>query len=155
MIAKCEKRKVYNGVFCVIFFSFSLFAFHSISHQCRHSHEKSKDFVVNFFAALIKHDICMKYEKCIASVLYFVVIFVKTFVRYLRNAKYEKCITSLRSSVWNLYWDARIEEIEKERKHHEERETTAILMTRCNLGKLSRFEFMHRVTFKFFPVDSK
>ncbi len=63
---------------------FSLFAFHSISRQGQHSHEKSKDFVVYFFTALIKHEIRMKSEKCIVNVLYS----VKTF------AKYKKCIAS-------------------------------------------------------------
>ncbi len=52
MIVKCEKRKVYSMVFCVTFF-----AFH-ISHQ-GHSSEKSKNFVVYFFSALIKQEICM------------------------------------------------------------------------------------------------
>ncbi len=51
---------------------FSRFAFR-ISRQGRHSCKKSKDFVVYFFAALIKHEICMKREKCIASVSYFIV----------------------------------------------------------------------------------
>ncbi len=54
-------------MFCVPFL-----AFH-ILRQGWPSHEKSKDFVVYSFAALIKHKIHMKYEKCIASVLYFVV----------------------------------------------------------------------------------
>ncbi len=46
---------------------------------------------VKGFVALIKHEICMKYEKCIASVSYFVVCFAK----YLRNAKYEKRVAGL------------------------------------------------------------
>ncbi len=74
---------------------FSLFTFHSILHQGRHSLEKSKDLVVYFFAALIKHKIRMKYEKCTASVLYFVVCFVKTFAKYPEKVKYGKCIAGL------------------------------------------------------------
>ncbi len=65
------------------------FAFH-ISCQGWHLREKLKDFTVNFFAALIKHEICKKCDKCIVSVSYFVVCFAKTF------AKYEKCIAGLR-----------------------------------------------------------
>ncbi len=51
--------------------------------------------MVYFFTALIKHEIRMKYEKCIASVSYFVVYFAKL----LRNANYEKYIASLRRDV--------------------------------------------------------
>ncbi len=80
-IAKCEKQKAYGGLFPVILFTFcplfSLFAFHSILPR-----KKLKDFVVYIFAALIKHEIRMKYEKCIASVLYFVEYFAKTFTKY-------------------------------------------------------------------------
>ncbi len=68
---------------------FSLLTFCSISRQGRHSWEKSKDFVVYFFAALIKYEICMKCEKYTVSVSYFVVFFAKTL------AKYEKCIVGL------------------------------------------------------------
>ncbi len=68
---KCEKRKVYSRIFCVTFLHFvpffTLFAFHSILHQGRHSREKSKNFAVYFFAALIKHEIHMKYEKSTAG----------------------------------------------------------------------------------------
>ncbi len=39
---------------------FSLFAFHSILRQGWHSHKESNDFVVYFFAALIKHEIRAK-----------------------------------------------------------------------------------------------
>ncbi len=66
--------------------------FFRILWQGRHSCEKSKDFVVYFFAALIKREIRMKYKKCTANVSYFAVCFAK----YLRNAKYEKCIVGLR-----------------------------------------------------------
>ncbi len=87
-----EKWKVYSGVFCITFFAFRkpFFAFR-ISCQGQHLREKSKDFVVYFFAALIKHKIHVKYEKCIVSVSYFVACFAK----YPQNAKYEKCIASL------------------------------------------------------------
>ncbi len=79
----------------ITFFAFCapVFAFHILqrSRQGRHLCEKSKDFVVYFFAALVKHEIHMKYEKCIVSVSYFVMCFAK----YSRNAKYEKRIASL------------------------------------------------------------
>ncbi len=88
--AKCEKRKVYSGVFHATFFEFR-----SISHQGRHLRENSKDFVVYYFVALMKHEICLKWEKCITSVLHFVVCFAKTSRIYPRNAKYEKCIAGL------------------------------------------------------------
>ncbi len=68
----CEKCKVYSGVFHVTFFAFC------ISCQGRRLCRKSKDFVVYFFEALIKHEIRMKYEKCIGSVSYFVVRFENT-----------------------------------------------------------------------------
>ncbi len=86
---------MYSGVFHVTFLHFashfSLFAFRSILCWGRHSHRKSKDFKVYFFAALIKRKICIKYEKCILSISYFVVCFAKTFTKYLRNVKYRKC----------------------------------------------------------------
>ncbi len=83
-IVKYKKQKLYNEVFHVTFS-----AVHSSSHQGQHSHENSKDFVVYFFTALIKHEICMIYKKCIVSVSYFMACFMKTF------AKYEKCIAGL------------------------------------------------------------
>ncbi len=69
-------------MFCVPFFR--------ISHQEQHSRGNSKDFVVYFFAALIKHKIRMKCE-CVVSDS----CFVKTFAKYPQNAKYEKCTASL------------------------------------------------------------
>ncbi len=71
-----SKFRVTFFAFCAPFFAFC------ISHHGRHSHEKSKDFVVYFFAALIKHEICMKYKKCIVNVSYFVVCFAKTFTKW-------------------------------------------------------------------------
>ncbi len=65
---KCAR----NGAFCTTFFAFC-----SISRQGWHLCKKSKDFVVYFFAALIKHEIRMKCEKCIMSVMYSVVCFAK------------------------------------------------------------------------------
>ncbi len=56
------------------------------------------DFVVYFFAALIKHEIHVKYEKCMASVSYFVVCFAKTVAKYPQNEKYEKYIAGLRGN---------------------------------------------------------
>ncbi len=88
-----KNEKCIAGYFASLFSHFvplfSLFIFRSILRQGRHLREKSKDFVVYFSATLIKHEIRMKYEKCIVSVSYFVACFAKTF------AKYEKCITSL------------------------------------------------------------
>ncbi len=87
---KYNKLKVYSGVFHVTFFAFRapFFAFH-ILRQGWHSRKKSKDFVVYFFMALIKHEIRMKCEKCIVSVSYFLVCFTKTLT------KGEKFIASL------------------------------------------------------------
>ncbi len=81
---------------CHFFFSlfaplFSLFTFHSILHQGWHSCEKSKDFTVYFFTALIKHKTRMKYENNMVSVSYYMVCFAKTLVKYPQNAKYKKC----------------------------------------------------------------
>ncbi len=73
-------------------FRIPFFAFR-ILRLGQHSCEKSKDFVVYFFAALKKHEIRMKYEKCIASVSYFAVCFVKT------HREIQKCIASLKSST--------------------------------------------------------
>ncbi len=92
MGAKCDKRKVYREVFCV-----TLFVFHApfftlrISRQGRHLHENSKEFVVYFFVALIKHEIRLKCKKGITSVSYFMVCFAK----YPRNAEHEKCTAGL------------------------------------------------------------
>ncbi len=73
--AKNEKHIAGYFVFCAPFFPFH------ILHQDQHLRKKSKDFVVYFFAALIKHEIRMKYEKCIASVSYFMARFAKTFAK--------------------------------------------------------------------------
>ncbi len=99
MIVKCKKTKsvqlgILSHSFGVsrLFFRFSYFA-------AFRAKEKSKDFLVYFFAALIKHKIHMKYEKCIVSVSYFVVCFIKTFAKYPQNAKYKKCIAGLTGKV--------------------------------------------------------
>ncbi len=94
-ITKCKKRKVYSEVFCVTFFTFcvTFFTFcvpfftFCISCESRHSSKNSKDFVVYFFAVLIKHEIRVICEKCIVSVSYFMVCFAKIFVKYPRNTK--------------------------------------------------------------------
>ncbi len=54
-----------------------------------HSHEKSKDFVVYFFVALIIHEVRLKYEKFIVSVSYFVVFLQKHTqnINEMRNTK--------------------------------------------------------------------
>ncbi len=97
MIVKRKKWKVYRltGYFASLFSHFAPF-FSLFACQSRHSHKKSKDFVVYFFDALIKHKIRVKYEKCIVSVSYLVVWFAKTFAKYPQNVKYKKCIASLR-----------------------------------------------------------
>ncbi len=72
------KNKKYSRVFCAFFCVPSpFFTFRCISRECRHSCKNWKDFVVYFFAALIKHEIRVKCEKCIVSVSYFVMCFVK------------------------------------------------------------------------------
>ncbi len=89
---KCEKQKVYSGVFHATFF-----VFRGISPQGWHSSENSKDyFVVYFFAALIKHKICIKCEKCTASVSYFVVCFEKNTreMRKVYSRSYEEASLS-------------------------------------------------------------
>ncbi len=58
----------------------------------------SKDFIVYFFEALTKCEIWMKYEKCMASVLYFVVYFAKILPKYPQNAKCDKSIPGLMRS---------------------------------------------------------
>ncbi len=74
-----RKPKVYSGTFRTTFFTFRapFSVFHTILYRGRHSREKSKDFMVYFFVALIKHKIRMKCEKCRVSVRYFVVCFAK------------------------------------------------------------------------------
>ncbi len=64
--------------FCAPFFRFL--------HFTQHLHENSKDFVVCFFAVLVKHEIRMKCGKCIVSVSYFIVCFVKNTLE-MQNAK--------------------------------------------------------------------
>ncbi len=82
---------MHSRVFCVTFFCILcpfFFCFLPFVLGSAYA-EKSKDFVVYFFVALIKLKIRVKYEKCIVSVPYFVVCFAKTFTKYLQNAKYE------------------------------------------------------------------
>ncbi len=62
---------------------FLLFTFHSILGLSRHSCEKSKDFVVYFFAALIKHKIHMKWENMISECF----VFCGVLRKHLRNVK--------------------------------------------------------------------
>ncbi len=61
-----KNKKCIAGYFAPLFSRFaplfSLFAFHTILCLGRHSRKNSKDFVVYFFAALIKHKIRMKCE---------------------------------------------------------------------------------------------
>ncbi len=87
-----KTKKCIAGYFAPLFFAFRVpyFAF-CILRQGWHSRKNSKDFVIYFFAALIKHEIRMKYEKCIVSVLCFVVFREK----HAQNAKCEKCIAGL------------------------------------------------------------
>ncbi len=87
---KCVAR-YFASLFSCFAPLFLLFAFHNILCQGWRLHEKSKHFVVYLFAALIKHEIHMKYEKCIVSVSYFVMCFVE----YPWNAKFKKCIAGL------------------------------------------------------------
>ncbi len=70
--------------------------------------ETQKDFVVYFFAALIKHEICLKCEKSIVSVSYFLVFFAKTFVKreiqkvYSRFKESTKTKNCSNKSCWEL-----------------------------------------------------
>ncbi len=88
-----EKQKVYSGIFRITSFAFRapFFAF-LISHQGRHSHEKSKDFVIYFLTALIKHEIRMKYEKC----------FVFRDMFHKIPTKYKKCVRPYRCTVYSI-----------------------------------------------------
>ncbi len=92
-----KNEKCTAGYFASLFRISGLFFTFCILRQDWHLHKKSKNYVVNFFVALIKQEICMKYKKCIVSVSYFMVCFAKTHAKYPRNAKYKKSITSLRS----------------------------------------------------------
>ncbi len=92
-----KNKKCIAGYFTSLFSHFappfSLFAFCCISRQGQHSHKKSKEFVVHFFAELIKHKISMKCERYLESVSYFVVYFAKNTAKcekHLRKAKCEK-----------------------------------------------------------------
>ncbi len=70
---KRKWSKAYSGVFHISHPFSLIFAFH-IKSGIR---AKSRRIMwVYFFAALIKHEICMKYEKYVGSVSYFVVYFV-------------------------------------------------------------------------------
>ncbi len=101
------KSGVSSMVFHVPFFSFRppFFCFSPFAAFCARSAfaQKSKDFVVYFFTALIKHKIRIKCEKCIVSVSYFVVCFVKTFAKYPQNGKYKKCIAGLMNLISRLF----------------------------------------------------
>ncbi len=77
-LRNAKNKKCIVGYFASLFSHFFAFC---ISCQGQHARKKSKDFIVYFFAALIKHEICMKYEKYIVSVSYFAVCFTKTFAK--------------------------------------------------------------------------
>ncbi len=84
-----ERRKLYRGIlhpFFSLFVSlFWLFAFRSILLK------KSKDFVVYFFAVLIKYEIHIKYKKCIYSECFvFPGVFCKNICEILAKCKIRK-----------------------------------------------------------------
>ncbi len=95
---------------------FSLLAFCSISQQVRHLREKLEDFVVYFFAALIKHEIPLKCEKCIVCGVFrenirkvhakceVRKVYSRSYAKYQRNAKYEKCIVGLIWASMRISW---------------------------------------------------
>ncbi len=88
MAAKCEKRKVYSGVFCVIFFTFCApFFVHFASGSA--FTRKFKGFCGLFFRGINKTQNSHKMGEYIVSVSHFVVCFAKTL------AKCEKCIAGL------------------------------------------------------------
>ncbi len=64
-ISKCEKQKVYSEVFHVIFFMSRVpFFTFRILCQGRYLCKKLKDFVIYFFAALLKHEIRKVCSEC-------------------------------------------------------------------------------------------
>ncbi len=72
-----KNEKCITGCFASLFCVSRPFFAVRISHHGWHSREKSKNFVVDFFAAVMKHVIRVNCEKCIVSVSYFVVCFGK------------------------------------------------------------------------------
>ncbi len=83
-----KNKKCISEYFAPSFLRFT--PFFRILRQGQHLRENSWDFVVYFFAALIKQDIRLKCEKYTESVLHFVMCFTKPFAKYQRNLKYEK-----------------------------------------------------------------
>ncbi len=77
--------------------------------------KKSKDFVVYFFAALIKHKIRMKYEKCIVSISYFVVFRKKHSqnTREMRNTKVYNC------PIRTVYTYRKSQDCQTDNLHHQ------------------------------------
>ncbi len=98
---KCEKRKVYSGVFCVtflrlFFLRFSKFEFSNFGAFSAFS-QKVKGFSSIFFCGIKK--VRMKYEMCIVNDSYFVVRSVKIFTKHPRNTKYQMCIAGYRRTL--------------------------------------------------------
>ncbi len=99
-LRNAKNKKCMAGYFVSLFSRFapllSLFAFRSISHEGWHLCEKSMDFVVYLFAALIKHKIRMKYEKYRMSVC----CILRCFAKNPQNAKY---IRKIYSRPWDKF----------------------------------------------------
>ncbi len=97
---KCGKPKMYSGIFRITFFAVRTTFFAPVLAFA----QKFKGFHgLFFFAALMKHEIRMKYEKCLVSVSYFVVCFAKTHAKYPWHVKYEKCKVGLINSILQLF----------------------------------------------------
>ncbi len=94
MSVKCEKRKVYSGVFCITFFAFRISQHFTPGSAFA---RKLKGLRGLFFRSINKTRNSHEMRKYIVSVSYFVVYYAKTFAKYPQNAKYEKCIASL---IW-------------------------------------------------------
>ncbi len=95
-----KNEKYIAGYFASLFSHFVplvlLFAFPSFSHQSWHLCEKSKDFIVYFFTALIKHEICMKYERCVVDCFVFCGLFCENTRKIPVKCEYEKCIAGFK-----------------------------------------------------------
>ncbi len=101
-IAKCKKQKVYSGVFCITFFTFCVpFFVFRILRQGRHSCENSKDFVVYFFPALIKHKIRMKCECIVRMAIHL----SQNMQKWVRNAKKRKVYSRVLCATLFVFHD--------------------------------------------------
>ncbi len=104
MGAKCEKRKVYSGIFQVTFFAFRtpFFTFCISQHFTPGSTfaQKLKGFRGLFLRGINKAWNSPEMRKVHSEYFVFCSVFrKKTFAKYARIAKYEKCTAGLRCST--------------------------------------------------------